>query len=311
MSGRGDTDEPLGSAPLALTLQPCTTTIADQESGLGDDAGLSGSLLVISGAPADIGTHVLVDGSVFIGREPEGMQLRDARCSRRHALVTKIGDGHWLEDQGSTNGILLNGSAVMKRAELHDGDRIRLGQTTIKFTIVDRTEAAYLRKMEVLASRDALTGLLANHRFSSLLAEAFRSAKATDVSLAVLMMDMDGLKRINDAHGHRMGAETIRQVGAIIGEELRGRGEATRFGGDEFCAFLPGAGERDARALAERLRARVEQTEFLLDGIMVKATISIGIGTIARSVREWTVLQEKADRALYRAKLAGRNRTSV
>jgi diguanylate cyclase (GGDEF)-like protein len=143
------------------------------------------------------------------------------------------------------------------------------------------------------------------------LAEAFRSAKATEASLVVLMMDMDGLKRINDAHGHRMGAQTIRQVGAIIGDEIRGRGEATRFGGDEFCAFLPGAGEGDARVLAERLRVRVEQADFVLDDITVKATISIGIGIIGRSVGEWTVLQEKADRALYRAKLAGRNRTSV
>ncbi|MFT4624003.1 MAG: two-component system cell cycle response regulator [Myxococcota bacterium] len=311
MSGRGDSDEALGRVPLALTLQPGTNTIADQVSELVGERTFVGSLLVIGGAQADIGTHILVEAEVVIGREPTGLQLRDGRCSRRHARVFPQGDSYSVADMGSTNGTLLNGAPVEGEQPLADGDRIRLGQTTLKFTLVDGTEAAYLRRMEQLASRDALTGLLANHRFASLLAEAHRTALALGTPLAVLMMDMDGLKAINDAHGHRMGAQTIRQVGAIIGEICRGQGEATRFGGDEFSAFMPGYGEQAAVALAERIRSRVEATAYALDDIRVHASISIGVAVLSPSTPTWTALQEAADKALYRAKEAGRNRVAT
>ena len=308
MSGRGDSEGSGEGVSLARTLQPATTTLAGQLSEGIDESAFAGSLLVIAGAQADIGTHVLVEDAVVIGREPDGLQLRDGRCSRRHVRVSPDGDDHWLEDLGSTNGTLLNGARVVAPERLHDGDRIRLGQTTLKFTLVDPTEAAYLRRMELLASRDALTGLLANHRFSSLLGEAFRTARSLDTSLVVMMMDLDGLKAINDRHGHRMGAQTIRLVGRIIGEETRGRGEATRFGGDEFCAFLPRVDRARATQVAERIRCRVEETPFVLGETTVRATMSIGVAVATPSMQAWTELQEAADRALYRAKEAGRNR---
>jgi two-component system, cell cycle response regulator len=298
--------------PLALTIQPGTTTIAGQLPSLDPaDDSLSGSLLVIAGAPADIGRHVLVEGEVVVGREPVGMQLRDARCSRKHCAIRPQDAGFELIDLGSTNGTALNNVPVKgPPVPLHDGDKIYLGETVLKFTLVDETEAQYLRRMEQLAGKDSLTGLLAKHRFDSLLADAFRTAHATRTPLCVMMMDMDGLKAINDRHGHHMGAHTIRSVGKLLGTMMEGVGEASRFGGDEFCAILPGHDLRRAIAVAERFREGVEAAEYTLGSVVVHATISVGVAEIKDDTLSGVALLNEADQALYRSKAKGRNNVS-
>jgi diguanylate cyclase (GGDEF)-like protein len=175
---------------------------------------------------------------------------------------------------------------------------------------VDETEGRYLRRIARLAGADDLTGLLAKHRFDSLLDETIRNARATGVPLSALMMDMDGLKQINDRHGHRMGANTIAKVGALIREILAGLGEAARFGGDEFCAYLPGMTLESAMRVGARIRREVEAAEFTLEEHSVKATISIGVATLDEGIRSGGDLLGRADEALYRAKAMGRNAVS-
>ena len=180
----------------------------------------SGTLLVIAGVAADLGTHMPVGAEVVMGRDPARLGLRDARASREHCRVWRAQGGYRLEDLGSTNGTSLNGAPVLEPMPLREGDRIRIGQTVLKFTMVDATEALYLQRMEMLARRDALTGLHAKHHFDVLLEEALRSAREESIPLAVWMLDLDGLKAVNDQYGHRMGAATIRQVGGMLGEHL-------------------------------------------------------------------------------------------
>jgi len=298
---------------FAQTIQPGaqTTEIDTPAWEPPVDSHRHGSLLVIAGAPADVGTHVLVEDQVVIGREPRGLQLRDGRISRQHCMVRKIELGWETADMGSTNGSKLNGVRLVAPTVLHDGDKIQLGETVIKFTLVDHTEARYLEHMERLAGHDELTGLNAKHRFDSMLAEAFRSARATHSALAMLMMDMDGLKAINDKHGHLMGAHTIGEVGRILARFLRGHGEASRFGGDEFCAFLPGTDDEIATAMAERIRKRVERTPFERNDVMVHASISIGVASLNADMMSPSALVAAADAALYRAKAKGRNCVST
>lgn len=275
----------------------------------------TGSLLVIAGDHADVGNHILVRPEVVIGRrgwggedEPEvGLPLRDGRSSRRHARVALEGDHYVVSDEGSTNGTQLNGMLVDGKLPLRDGDQINVGQTLIKFTLVDPAEAAYLRRMERLAGEDELTGLLAQHRFDSLLHNAVLSAHANTVALSVLMMDLDGLKAINDRHGHHMGANTIRQVGELIGEIITGRGEASRFGGDEFCVFLPGVILDRALLVGERIRREVEARTYAHGETSVRCTISVGVAVLTDATQTGEQLLAKADKALYRAKAAGRN----
>jgi diguanylate cyclase (GGDEF)-like protein len=140
-----------------------------------------------------------------------------------------------------------------------------------------------------------------------MLVEALRICRASRKPLSALMMDMDGLKAINDRHGHRMGAHTISEVGQLLGRTLVDRGEACRFGGDEFCAYLPGADLADAARVAEGFRRAVQSAHFELEGMVVQATISIGVAEASDTVSNLDKLVAAADKALYRAKENGRN----
>ncbi len=269
-----------------------------------------GSLLVISGASADIGNHMLVEYPVVIGRDAAGLPLHDGRISRRHVMVEPSEGRYYVRDLGSTNGTCLNGQILKDKTELQNGDRIVLGHTIIKFMLIDETEARYLRDIQHLAGIDSLTGLPAKHRFDSLLQEAIRTALAKDLSLSVMMMDMDGLKSINDKHGHHMGAHTISRVGGIIGRVVEGIGEASRFGGDEFCAMFPNIGIAEAMKIGEQIRLEVEKNEYKLKDTSVRATISIGVAELSENIKNENDLLSLADQALYRSKEKGRNNVS-
>ena len=254
-----------GDEPSAnKTLSGVTLTDLRPHRAMGERRG---SLLVIAGAPADLGAHCLIDGEALVGREFGDLKLRDGRVSRRHVRVAEVEGGYVVEDVGSTNGSTLNGQVLTSACALADGDKLYLGNTIIKFTLVDDTEATYLQRMERLAGSDPLTGLHAKHRFDSMLDEALRAARASDEPLWLMMMDLDGLKAINDAHGHRMGAHTIAVVGRRIGRLLLGRGEACRFGGDEFSAYLPQASAEEALACAESIRLVVCSEGVTLDAV--------------------------------------------
>ncbi len=266
-----------------------------------------GSLLVIAGTQADIGNAVLVEGETRIGRENCQIQLADGRISRLHAMVEPRDGGYYLRDNGSTNGTLLNGQPVAEEAKLVDGDKIILGETVIKFTLVDQTEAEYMRTMDRLVGRDTLTGLLAKHRFDAALDEAVRQAVHTNRPLSAMMMDMDRLKQLNDACGHSTGAATIQRVGELIHKVLKGKGKACRFGGDEFTAFLPSASLPQAMEMGERIRSVVEAAALGPADSGVLVSISIGVAQLPADEDSSKGLLDLADLALYRAKDKGRN----
>ena len=294
--------------PAAPTLQGAVPFQA--LAALKESEGLRGSLLVIEGAIADIGTHWVVGDTVVLGREADQLLLRDPEISRQHACVSLENGLYMLADMGSTNGTALNGHALADRELLRNGDKIALGRTVIKFTLVDPSEAACLERMAALAGTDPLTGLMAKHRFDAMLTEAFDTAHAKDLPLSVLMMDMDGLKSINDRHGHQMGAHTISEVGRLIGRVVGLHGEACRFGGDEFSAQLPGSPAGVAMRVGERIRQAVEEMVFERAGATVSATISIGVAEVTPETASVRELVAAADMALYRAKGNGRNNVS-
>jgi diguanylate cyclase (GGDEF)-like protein len=274
------------------------------------ETGQRGSLLVIAGTHADIGTHLLVETSVTIGREQVGVVLHDGGISRVHAVVERRGERYLIRDLNSTNGTMVNGQRLESERQLEEGDKIFLGQTVIKFTMVDATEADYLRQVATLVGTDDLTGLMSKHRFDAAFKEAIRTARASSAPLSALMMDMDGLKAVNDRHGHHAGADTIRRVGVLIGTLLHGRGEACRFGGDEFSAFLFGAALEGARQTGEQIREGVEGLGLVWGGERLGVSISIGIAALAPDTADAPGLLHAADLALYRAKAAGKNRVS-
>ncbi len=307
-------DDALPDSGIDLNKTLGGTTLTDAQLPWLDSDTLPqrrGSLLVIAGAPADVGAHLLVRREVRIGRDEGDLRLRDGRVSRRHVRVWLENGRYCVADVGSTNGSRLNGRLLERATHLGDGDKIYVGSTVLKFTLVDETEATYLARMERLAGTDPLTGLHAKHRFDSMLEESLRTARLVDSPLCLLMMDMDGLKAINDAHGHQMGAHTIATVGRSIGDVLRGRGEACRFGGDEFCAYLPQLSPGRARLVAEEIRLVVAEARYELNQMVVSATISIGLAPSGPERNTLPTLLAAADAALYRAKAAGRNCVSL
>ena len=298
----------------SITRKPAPTVEGAVPTGLieaikeGD--GLTGSLLVIAGAAVDIGTHQAVSDSTVFGRDPAFFLLRDPEISRQHARVRVESGLHFLTDLGSTNGTLLNGRPVTEDEILRNGDKITIGRTVIKFTLVDPAEAALLERMAALAGTDPLTGLMAKHRFDAMLSECFEVARTEGSDLALLMLDMDGLKAINTAHGHQVGAHTIAETGRLIGRVLGLHGEACRFGGDEFSVLLPGSPLGVGLRIGERIRQAVEDATTTLGDVTVSPTISVGVAEMSHTHGTVRELVMAADRALYRAKDRGRNTVS-
>jgi two-component system, cell cycle response regulator len=121
-------------------------------------------------------------------------------------------------------------------------------------------------------------------------------------------MDLDGVKAINDAHGHLFGAYVIGEAGHLIGKLLEGRGIGTRFGGDEFVAALPGHGLARAAAVGEEILQRVRTHRFERQGVVLQPGISLGVAAYPQSASDAQSLFQRADEAMYRAKQGGRNR---
>ena len=126
--------------------------------------------------------------------------------------------------------------------------------------------------------------------------------------LAMLVMDLDGLKQINDTHGHEMGGFTIIESARVLRDALGTMGCLTRYGGDEFVAYVPTHDKRAACALAERLRDVISLVHvYEQRGARVAPTISIGVAVLPDDGETPDELFRAADKALYRAKAAGKN----
>jgi len=292
----------------APTLKFSTAEIQGYRSGKWDAA-----LIVIQGNEADLGTHCVLDRPVTVGRDPDvEMPLRDVSISRRHALIEKDAEGRYIvSDLGSTNGTRVNGEPLTGPRALDEGDKIILGATVLRFTRGDEADARFREKLAHVISTDYLTGLLAKRRYDAEYHLALVTARHTLRPLAVLMMDMDGLKGINDTYGHHMGSFAIAETGRIVGEVLGLEGQASRYGGDEFAAYLPGYSKLAGVEMAERVRIAILTHRFEKEGVLLRPTISIGVAAYPDDSDDAEELQKKADQALYRAKAAGRNCVST
>jgi diguanylate cyclase (GGDEF)-like protein len=162
-----------------------------------------------------------------------------------------------------------------------------------------------------LAEHDMLTGVLNRRAILARLRAAFLAAREKNRPLAVLFLDLDHFKRVNDSYGHRAGDQCLRAVIAPIASELRQGDALGRYGGEEFLIVLPGAGTANAEGVAERIRKRVEELPMLVSGVRVGLTMSIGVATLDADVMTSDDLIERADAALYLSKTGGRNLVST
>ncbi len=150
-----------------------------------------------------------------------------------------------------------------------------------------------------------------NHRyFHQALARGLSAASRYGYPFSLLLMDLDGFKAYNDAHGHLAGDEALRAMGSLLGRSIRAGDIAARYGGEEFALLLSHTNKKRAFVVAERLRAATEELHRGRAGRRMPAavTVSIGVAAFPDDGRTRDTLILKADRALYRAKRAGKNR---
>jgi diguanylate cyclase (GGDEF)-like protein len=162
-------------------------------------------------------------------------------------------------------------------------------------------------ELEQLSVTDALTGLLNRRYLDKRLIEEIQRSKRHRFPMSLMMLDIDGFKAYNDAFGHPAGDSALKIVANVLQDILRGADVAARYGGEEFAILLPQTTSTEAAVIAERLRQRIEHTEFPKR----KITVSIGIAACSNEIDTPGDIIGAADHALYEAKNHGRNKVQV
>jgi diguanylate cyclase (GGDEF)-like protein len=177
----------------------------------------------------------------------------------------------------------------------------------------DITERKRLEaELRELATTDMLTGLPNRRQFlTCFAAEHARLQRFEDQHAAVLMLDLDFFKHVNDTHGHAAGDAVLRHFADLIRREIRQVDTGSRVGGEEFAIILPGAPRAAALDFADRLRKRVTESPVVHGAETIHVTVSIGIAAMDAKEDDPDAALLRADAALYRAKERGRNRVEI
>ena len=166
-------------------------------------------------------------------------------------------------------------------------------------------------RLQEQALRDPLTGLYNRRHMDQVLDRELAACAASGEPLALVLLDIDHFKQVNDTWGHLAGDDLLRALAAQLREVVDGRAMACRLGGDELMLMLPGTSSAGAMAMAERLRRRFEQVPASTGAGPMAASLSLGIAMFPDNGQSARELLHCADQALYQAKLHGRNRTML
>ena len=332
--------------PPPRSVRPITTMIEEpptmrvsmpiEEGWLDEDTSLTRATEKTQAAPAavlhDRATLTVITGlhagQVFaldsyehvIGRGTEAdLWLEDPAISRRHARLGRRSDGRFLcEDLGSTNGTFVAGRKVEGRVDLQNADRIQIGPNVmLRFSLTDDAEEELQRRLYESSTRDALTRAFNRKYFGERLLAEIAHARRHKNQLALLMLDLDRFKSVNDEHGHLAGDMVLRVVASHMQRLIRIEDVLARYGGEEFVILVRSTLHKDAGKLAERVRSTVERLAINTGSssregaaAVLHVTTSIGIASLSELPPEAgpNELVATADARLYRAKVAGRNR---
>ncbi|WP_051356708.1 GGDEF domain-containing protein [Azorhizobium doebereinerae] len=177
--------------------------------------------------------------------------------------------------------------------------------TSLALAILAATAVDIIEEVRRERDLDMLTGLLNRRGFEN----SFAHATARPAPGALILLDIDRFKRINDTFGHNAGDAVLREVGAVLRQAARASDLIGRLGGEEFAIFMPEVGLPDARARAEAFRLAIFRHAFPLPGELGSVTASFGVAEL-QPHEEFDGLYGRTDRLLYAAKSGGRNRTA-
>jgi diguanylate cyclase (GGDEF)-like protein len=278
----------LGAGALIATVAPLTE---------GPSSALGSALVVVVGLVVYTLINTgLVSGAMYLANRPE-----------RFSVVV----GSWGDNALEIATLCLG--ALTALAILHQPWLTVLVLPPM-FTL---QRSALVKQLEEAASTDAKTGLLNAVAWEQLAGRELSRAQRERASAAVLIIDLDHFKAVNDIHGHLAGDAVLKGIGKCLTRELRGYDTVGRFGGEEFVAILPGVDVAGGMEIAERVRQRIaELRTSALTGIEAtgtEAALSASIGVACYPVHGTEVdqLLRAADTGLYRAKRSGRNRVEL
>ncbi len=238
----------------------------------------------------------------------DGLQLfREAKalgCTTPTVLLTASED---IDEEGSAAGVY----AFLEKKDILKNVRALRRNLVYALKIGDLMREVREARDEAkrLAIHDQLTGLLNRREFDRILHEEMDRAKRFDQSVALVMVDLDHFKSVNDTHGHPAGDAVLRAAAQRISSEVRSVDRATRVGGEEFALILVQADRTGAMDVARRVCAAMAREEITLpDGKKIRITASLGVAVAPLDAHDETTLMAAADKALYAAKQQGRNR---
>lgn len=208
-----------------------------------------------------------------------------------------------LVHHGQPLGVLSLGS---RRAGAFQADEVTALQSLADICANAIQNARYYEQARRLADVDGLTGVYNRRILEHRLAQELERAARYRSTLALIMVDIDHFKRLNDEYGHLAGDQVLREAASLFARKLRKVDVVCRYGGEEFALLVPGTTGMNAVGVAEKLRRAVEKMSF--PGVPRRVTISLGVADYPRHGRTREQLLDAADSALYAAKQAGRNR---
>jgi two-component system cell cycle response regulator len=253
--------------------------------------------------------YTLERAATTIGRGRDNDIVLQSDCvSRQHVRIERRPKGLFSVDLASTNGTYINDSVnrVSEHA-LRPGDQVKVGDTILKFLSGSDVEAQYHDIIFGMTITDGLTNIANRKQLDTLLNDELRRTQRHNLSLSILMLDIDHFKRVNDTYGHQAGDAVLRGLATLLKKRLRPNDTLGRYGGEEFCVILPETTLSGAATIAEELRALIEGHTFMADKQAIKATLSIGAGTLQPTMQV-DALYKSADEKLYAAKRTGRNK---
>ncbi len=247
-------------------------------------------------------------GVATIGRDPYATVVLDAdSVSRTHARIEVGPSGTWIVDLESTNGTFVNDETISK-AQLSSGDLVKVGDVIFKFLAGQNIEAAYHEEIYRMTISDGLTSVANVRYLNQFLEREFARSRRHGRDLAVLMIDIDRFKLVNDKLGHLTGDYVLREMAQLIEARVRREELFARYGGEEFVVVLPETTRDGAIQYGEQLRELIAGHAFRFDDADIPVTVSIGVGVFDPNMGRPADILRQADENLYGAKRAGRNR---
>lgn len=251
--------------------------------------------------------YVLGDEPLTIGRGQENrMVLDNDSVSRRHCRVERRNAQWYVVDLDSTNGTYANDQQVTEHP-MRRGDQVKIGDTIIKFLSGSDIEAQYHETIYNMTIVDGLTQINNKRFLMETLEKEIPRARRHRRPLSLVMFDIDHFKGVNDNFGHLAGDYVLKELATLVKGRLRPDDIFARYGGEEFCAALPETALEGSAHIAEDLRRRVEERQFIFEGETIPVAVSLGCAELDGEMNVTGIIKA-ADEKLYEAKRSGRNR---